>query len=330
MKTILTALILILISLISLSAKPVLEIKLLNRIDLTEATKEFSSYGLLPTETGIIVFDASDTTATKVCSYDYSGNRIDNYRYPKALTEPNKFFFRYLFGRKQIAVGKDLKCNFYSLESKLVKTRDLLSDSTYYMPDGWIADVVEYNDTLYYKYWRLQEAAIDRTEPWMNSMTWYKENDGKLQPLVKMFYENSWQIKLTKPPAIFPWLFSMDTNRDKELALVQEFDNHYLVRFGKDNEWIKFKIRRSKQDHLLQVFTGEDYIVLNTVTDKWKQSPASGIYNLSGKKVCSLSKVKEINSSKKYLDIADIVGNKLIVSDKINKLVKIYQVNSKN
>jgi hypothetical protein len=312
---------------VAIAAKPVCEINLVATINTPEPTFDMRYTQFCVADTILMIMDYSDSLHTKLFCYDFYGNLVNEFKLPDNWTNQSPWFFNYLYGRKHFAVELARgKVTFLSKQGDLIKIKEQPSDSTLFMPDGVYTNAVEYHGAMYYRYWRVLEAGLANTEPWVTSVTWYKEHpDGVLQPLRKMSRTN----ELKNRPAIFPEELLIDTNKDQQMVEVEEWEHNYIVRFYSGEGYKKSNIMRTKQDHLTKIIAGENFFILATVKNNWNVSQASGMYDQNGRKIITLAKIKALQFKKDYLGLIDIVGNNMFVSNSKTKSVSIYEIGVK-
>jgi hypothetical protein len=312
----------------ALAAKPTFTLKLLNSFPVQEIAFDPSFTEFCVADTIIIALDAADTTQIKTICYNLQGKKIDTFHLPAAFTNRQPMLFRYLDGKKQIALSSPEGINLYSLDGKLVNVVYSPDDSTYFSPDGVFSDAIEYRDVMYYRYFRVLEAGMGYGEIVTTSMTWYKEQDGRLMPMRKISFERIAEPykKGQKNKNNFSWGFLMDSNQGRQMAFVEEKKDYYQLRFAGGSGGRKSAIHRKKNDHLNLFFTGQNFVVLTAVTDDWKVTSTSAVYDTLGHKIVPLSKVKELRDEENGGYIVDIIGNKLISCNPKQKKIRIYEV----
>ncbi len=318
MKKLVLSLIWIFISIL-LFSKPVFETKLINTFSAKEVAFDPSFTEICVADTIIIVLDTADSTQIKTFCYDYQGNSIDAFHLPVDYTRRQPLLFRYLYGKKQIAMSSYEGINLFSIQGKLMNQLRTLDDSTYFSPDGVYGDAVDYDSTMYYRYWRILEAGMPNNEIITTSMTWYREYEGKLWPLRKISFERT-----GNKAGFFSWGFLLDTNKDSQMAMVEEKKDSYLLRFFAGTGERKSTIKRHRNDHLNQLFTGQNFVIINTVNNAWKPTATAAVYDTLGHKITGLFILLKENFNKS--GIVDIIGNRLITCNYNDKTISVYEV----
>jgi hypothetical protein len=330
MKTLFLLTLFLLCLVIAISAKPVLEIKQLNSFSVSELPIDQSLILHCITDSLIIFYVLPDSAEAKAVCYDYQGNRMNVFNVPEVIKYRRPFNINYLFGRKQLAVSIPGGIDFLSIEGDSLGHIDILDDQTWLSPASLYLSCAEYDSLLYFRFYRAMEAAYIDFNILTSSFTWLQEmQDGEMLPLRKMFIDRD-MINLSNafPYPNFGFLFG--TNRDKQMAYVEEKKDKYSVSFYADNLRQDFTIKRRKNDHLNFMDTGENYVVIYTVDPDKKLTKTTGIYDLSGNKVNVPKELGLFENTKGDYKLRGIVGNKMFVINYKDKILTIYEVNLKD
>jgi hypothetical protein len=330
MKTAIILTIVILLSFSNLVSKPVLEMKAINSFSVAELPLDHSLIIPCITDSLIIFYVLPDSAEASSICYDYQGNKVMGFNIPEVIKNQRPFNINYLFGRKQLAVSIPGGIDFLSIMGDSLGHIDILDDQTWLSPASVYMSCAEYDSLLYFRFFRAMEAASREINVVTSSFTWLKEkDDGEMWPLRKIsFDKDPNDIANAFPYPNYGFLF--DTNRDKQMAYVEEKKDKYFVIFFADSLRHDFTIKRRKNDHLSLVLTGLNYIVLVAVNADYKQTNTAGIYDLKGRKVATLNTIPEFHQQDDEMMIADIVGNKVITWNYFNKLITIYEILLRN
>jgi hypothetical protein len=316
MKRVTALTFILLCCLMSMLAKPAFSIKLLNNFKTPDVHYDPSFTGYAVADSILMIFDTSDSTVTKTVCYDFAGKKVDVFQFPADSIYVQPIDICYLEESQQIAVSaRHLNLVYYALDGTPVGIKKPMSE-----PLTMYLNALEFQGDKYYISYNVFEAYDEDVVT--TSMTWFKETPDEMIPLRKRCVETERGIAHEGP---FPWFFKMDGNKNRAMAMVEEMDNDYQVKHYNADEQKKFSIKRQKGDCLGNILTGVDYIYLHVWDKNFHETTTTGIYDLKGNKIYTLSKFDRVINRKKE-QIIDIVDDKLITYNYKDNSIQIFEV----
>jgi len=313
----------ILLCIVTLSAKPKFEVKLLNSFTLsdTNQTSDYYHYGV--SDFAVILINKDDSLGYRYFCFDFQGNKVDNIIMPVDSISGATYGIFYLPESKQLTYcSGDCYLHYVNFAGQDMGKRRFTGEII-----SLFTKVLEYQGKQYLLSWSPYEAWDINTNIVTSSITCFVVDGDSLLPLRKRLFEKDRRITMqgdSFSPGKMTWGFLLDSNLDHNMVFVDEKEKSYKVTFSTPDSIYVFDIKRKSSELMYILYAGEDFLYLTTFKDNGKLASSSGVYDLKGSKVCSLDFIRKTIGKDEY--IIDIVNDKLITHSFKNNQIRVYEV----
>lgn len=312
-----------LVCLSTLTAKPKLEIKMLNSFAIsdTNLTSDYYHYGV--TDSAVILINKDDSLGYRYFCFDFLGNKVDNIIMPMDSISGATYGIFYLPESKQLTYcDGDCYLHYINFAGQDMGKRRFTGEII-----SLYTKVLEYQGKQYLLSWSPYEAWDVISNIVTSSITWFVVDGDSLLPLRKRVFEKDRRFTIqgdSFSPGKMTWGFLLDSNLNNNMVLVDEKEKSYKVTFSTPDSIYAFDIKRKSNELMYILYAGEDFLNLATFKENGKLASSSGIYDLKGSKVCSFDFIRKTVGKDEY--IIDIVNDKLITHSFKTNQIRVYEV----